>query len=37
VWGEVFAKTRGTEAPSAESAVSRLAHYLWSIQPGASR
>jgi len=32
VWGEVFPKTQGTESPSVESAVGRLAHYLWSIQ-----
>lgn len=32
VWGEVFAKTTGTESPTVESAVSRITHYIWSIQ-----
>jgi mono/diheme cytochrome c family protein len=32
VWGEVFALTTGTDAPSAESAVKRIAHYVWSNQ-----
>lgn len=32
VWGEIFPKTTGTESPSVESAVGRIAHYLWSIQ-----
>jgi mono/diheme cytochrome c family protein len=32
VWAEVFAKTTGTDSPSVESAVGRLAHYIWSIQ-----
>jgi len=32
IWGEIFAKTAGTDSPSVESAVGRLAHYLWSIQ-----
>jgi mono/diheme cytochrome c family protein len=32
VWGEIFARTKGTESPSVKSAVSALAHYMWSIQ-----
>jgi mono/diheme cytochrome c family protein len=32
VWAEVFPKTAGTDSPSVESAVGRIAHYLWSIQ-----
>jgi mono/diheme cytochrome c family protein len=32
VWGEVFAKTKGTEAPDADEAVARITHYVWSIQ-----
>lgn len=32
VWGEVFAATTGTEAPSAESAVKRITHFLWAQQ-----
>ena len=32
VWGEVFAKTGGTDSPSVETAVARIVHYLWSIQ-----
>jgi mono/diheme cytochrome c family protein len=32
VWGEVFPRTAGTDSPSVESAVGRIAHYLWSIQ-----
>jgi mono/diheme cytochrome c family protein len=32
VWGEVFALTSGTDAPSAESAVKRITHYVWSNQ-----
>jgi mono/diheme cytochrome c family protein len=32
VWGEIFKTTKGTDAPSVESAVGRLAHYLWTIQ-----
>jgi mono/diheme cytochrome c family protein len=31
-WGEVFGKTRGTEADTVEGAVTQIAHYLWSIQ-----
>jgi len=31
-WGEVFGKTRGTEADTVEHAVTQIAHYLWSIQ-----
>lgn len=32
VWGEIFGKTTGTEAPSVEAAVSRITHYVWSLQ-----
>jgi mono/diheme cytochrome c family protein len=32
VWGEVFGKTTGTEAPSVADAVKRITHYVWSIQ-----
>ena len=32
VWGEVFAKTSGTDAPSVGDAVKRITHYVWSIQ-----
>jgi mono/diheme cytochrome c family protein len=32
VWGEIFAITAGTDAPTAESAVKRIAHYIWSNQ-----
>ena len=32
VWGEIFPRTAGTESPSVNSAVGRIAHYLWSIQ-----
>lgn len=32
VWGEVFAVTTGTEAPSALAAVRRITHHVWSRQ-----
>lgn len=32
LWGEVFPKTEGTEAPSVQSAIGRITHYLWSVQ-----
>jgi mono/diheme cytochrome c family protein len=32
VWGEIFAITTGTEAPTSESAVKRITHYVWSKQ-----
>jgi mono/diheme cytochrome c family protein len=32
VWGEVFAKTAGTDAPTVDDAVKRITHYVWSIQ-----
>jgi mono/diheme cytochrome c family protein len=32
VWGEVFAVTTGTEAPSAQAAVRRITHHVWSRQ-----
>ena len=32
VWGEVFAKTTGTDTPTVEGAVKRITNYVWSIQ-----
>lgn len=32
VWGEIFVITTGTDAPTAESAVNRITHYVWSNQ-----
>lgn len=32
VWGEIFAMTKGGDAPTAESAVKRIAHYVWTQQ-----
>jgi mono/diheme cytochrome c family protein len=32
VWGEVFPRASGTDSPDTESAISRLTHYIWSIQ-----
>ena len=32
VWGEVFAKTSGTDSPTVADAVKRITHYVWSIQ-----
>jgi mono/diheme cytochrome c family protein len=32
VWGEIFAKTTGTDAPTVDDAVKRITHYVWSIQ-----
>jgi mono/diheme cytochrome c family protein len=32
VWGEVFARTQGADAPSPASAVGRITHYLWTLQ-----
>lgn len=32
VWGEVFAMTSGTDAPSAAAAVKRITHYVWTRQ-----
>lgn len=32
VWGEIFSITSGTDAPTAESAVKRIAHYVWANQ-----
>ncbi|MBP6703478.1 MAG: hypothetical protein KBH14_11025 [Vicinamibacteria bacterium] len=41
VWGEIFAITSGTDAPSAAAAVKRITHYVWSLQtktaPNASK
>jgi mono/diheme cytochrome c family protein len=37
VWGEVFAKTAGTDAPNAETAITRLAHFIWTIQKPAPK
>ena len=36
VWGEIFAVTTGTGAPSAEAAVRRITHYIWSQQKKAA-
>lgn len=35
-WGDVFKRATGTGAASAESAVARVTHYIWSIQRVAS-
>jgi mono/diheme cytochrome c family protein len=32
VWGEIFAMTKSSDAPNAESAVKRITHYVWSQQ-----
>ena len=32
VWGEVFAKTTGTDAPNVDEALRRITHYVWSLQ-----
>ena len=32
VWGEIFAITAGSDAPTAEAAVKRITHYVWSKQ-----
>jgi len=32
VWGEIFAMTKGSDAPNAESAVKRITNYVWSLQ-----
>ncbi|MEO8499961.1 MAG: c-type cytochrome [Vicinamibacteria bacterium] len=32
VWGEIFAMTKGTDAPSAELAVKRITNYVWTQQ-----
>ncbi len=32
VWGEIFAMTKGSDAPSAESAVKRITNYVWTLQ-----
>ena len=37
VWGEIFALTSGTDAPSAELAVKRITHYVWSNQAKAEK
>lgn len=36
VWGEIFALTTGTDAPTAELAVKRITHYVWSNQEKAA-
>jgi len=36
VWGEIFAITTGTEAPTAEAAVKRITQYVWSKQEKAA-
>jgi mono/diheme cytochrome c family protein len=37
VWGEVFAETKGTDAPDPDEAVARISHDVWSIQKPAAR
>ncbi len=32
VWGEIFAMTKGSDAPSADSAVKRITNYVWTLQ-----
>ena len=32
VWGEIFAMTKGTDAPSAETAVKRITNFVWTLQ-----
>ena len=32
VWGEIFAMTKGSDAPNAESAVKRITNYVWAQQ-----
>ena len=32
VWGEIFSTTKGADAPTAESAVKRIANYVWTQQ-----
>lgn len=32
VWGEILALTKGSDAPTAESAVKRITHYVWTNQ-----
>jgi mono/diheme cytochrome c family protein len=32
VWGEIFTMTKSSDAPTAESAVKRITHYVWSQQ-----
>lgn len=32
VWGEIFAMTKGSDAPSADSAVKRITNYIWTLQ-----
>ena len=32
VWGEIFAITKGSDAPTAESAVKRITNYVWTQQ-----
>jgi len=36
VWGEIFAMSKGTDAPSAESAVKRITNYVWTQQEKAA-
>ena len=36
VWGEIFAITTGTEAPSADAAVKRITMYIWAQQAKAA-
>ena len=32
VWGEVLQKSTGTDSPNVDTAVARIAHYIWSLQ-----
>jgi hypothetical protein len=32
VWGEIFSMTSGTDAPTADSAVKRITHFVWANQ-----
>jgi len=32
VWGEIFAMTKGSDTPSADSAVKRITNYIWTLQ-----
>lgn len=36
VWGEVFAVSKGTDAPDAATAVKRITHYIWANQAKAA-
>ena len=36
-WGDAFQKTTGTESKSVDEAISRLTHYIWSLQKPAKK